>query len=233
MNLLRAAEFKVGLLVLGVASLIAYMSMQVSEDPSYMGRSNDAWFQIPDAAGLVKGSAIKSAGIPVGIIKDIELTEDGFARVRMTLRPNFRLFQSASAEIKSAGILGDKFVSLNPGLRTDSPLPPSGQILNIKDTGSLDSVISQVGDIAGSLKDTAKALREAVTEDGSRKHVLGRIVLNIEKVTGDLAEMTSANKEKINDIVDQVRNVTESLDELLNKDGENSVKTQVKRTMAR
>ena len=59
MNLLRAAEFKVGLMVLAVSSLIAYMSMQVTEDPTYLGRSNQALFLLPDAGGMVTISAVK------------------------------------------------------------------------------------------------------------------------------------------------------------------------------
>ncbi|MCE3011137.1 MAG: MlaD family protein [Proteobacteria bacterium] len=233
MNLLQAAEFKVGLLVLVVTGLIGYMSMQVSNDPSYLGRNHSAWFQMPDAGGLVRGSSVKSAGIPVGIIKEISLTEDGQARVDMTLKPDFELQTSASVEIKSQGILGDKFVSLNPGLKTDPPLEEGGQVLNVKDQGSLDSVITQVGSIASSLKETAQALQEAVTEDGTKKHVLGRIVKNIEVITADLADITSENKEKINSIVDQVNSVTKSLDEILNEQGEDSLKNQLKRTMAR
>jgi phospholipid/cholesterol/gamma-HCH transport system substrate-binding protein len=232
MNLLRAAELKVGLLVVTVAALIAYMSMQVSDDPSHFGRTNEAWFVLTDAGGLVKGSQVKSAGIPVGIIKKIYL-QDGMARIDLSLKPEFQLYVSATAEIKSQGILGDKHVALNPGSSSDAPLGQGGQIMNVKDKGSLDDVVSQVGEIATSLKDTAKALREATTEDGTRKHVLGRIVLNIEKLTGDMAEITSANKQKVNEIVDQVNHVTKSLDELLNDPSQDSLKNQLKRTMAR
>lgn len=65
MNFIKTPEFKVGLLVVAIGGLVAFMSMQVSDDPSYMGRSKKAWFLLPNAAGLVKGSAIKAAGIPV------------------------------------------------------------------------------------------------------------------------------------------------------------------------
>ena len=95
MTLLRAAEFKVGLLVLSVASLVAYMSMQVTDDPSLFARSNEAWFLVPDAAGLVKNSSVKTAGIPVGTIKDIRL-QDGQARVELQLRPDIKLYVSAA-----------------------------------------------------------------------------------------------------------------------------------------
>lgn len=232
MNLLRAAELKVGLLVVTVAALIAYMSMQVSENPTYFGRANKAWFLLNDASGLVKGSQVKSAGIPVGTIKDITL-QDGQARIDLNLKKDFQLYVSASANIKSQGVLGDKHVALSPGSPTDPPLPPGGQILNVRDKGSLDNVVSQVGDIAGSLKDTAEALREAVLEDGTRKHVLGRIVSNIEKLTQDLSEISSENKGKINSIIAQVDRVTKSLDDILNADGDESLKAQIKRTMTR
>ena len=103
MNLLRAAEFKVGLLVLSVASLIAYMSLQVTDDPSFMGHSNDAWFMLDNAGGLVKNSSVKMAGIPMGVIKDIKLQE-GRARVDISMRPDVKMYVSATVVIKSQGI---------------------------------------------------------------------------------------------------------------------------------
>lgn len=232
MNLLRAAEMKVGLLVVTVATLIAYMSMQVSDDPSLFGRKGDAWFILNDASGLVKGSQVKSAGIPVGVIKNISL-QDGKARVDLSLKPDFPLYVSSSVEIRSQGILGDMHVALRPGSPEDPPLPNGGQILNVKTSGNLDNVVSQVGEIASTLKDTAVALKEATTEDGTRKHILGRIVLNIESLTNDISEITSENKGKINKIIAQVDRVTASLDEILNENGDESLRSQLKRTMAR
>lgn len=232
MNLLRAAEFKVGLLVLGVASLIAFMSLQVSEDPSYLGRSNEAWFVVSDANGLVKNSGVKMAGIPVGVIKNITL-QDGMARVDMTLRPDVKLYVSAVVKMKSQGILGDKHVEIYPGSPTDPPLPRKGQILNVQDKGNLDNVINQVGDIAANLKDVSQALKEAVAEDGTRKHILGRIVSNIERLTQDVSDLTSANKDKLNQIVDEVHGITKTLDEALNNDSEEGFKKTWKRTLAR
>jgi phospholipid/cholesterol/gamma-HCH transport system substrate-binding protein len=232
MNLLRAAEFKVGLLVVTVASLIAYMSMQVSDDPSSFGRHNEAWFVLPDASGLVKGSQVKSAGIPVGIIKKISL-QDGQARVDLSLKPDFKLYTSAAVETKSQGILGDMHIAINPGSPNDPPLAAGSQILNVRTNGTLDNVISQVGSIADDLKSTATALKEAVTEDGTRKHILGRIIGNVEKISQDVSEMTAENKGKINQIVNQVNRVTKSLDEILNDPSGDSMKNQLKRTMAR
>ncbi len=232
MGFLGTAEFKVGAMVLSIASLIAFMSMQVSDDPSYMGRSKKAWFLLPNANGLVKGSAIRSAGIPVGVIKDVRL-QDGQARVDVTIKSDISLTRSSSVELRANGILGDKYIEVYPGSASDPLLEEDGQILNVKKGGSLDDVMAQVSDITGSLKDVAKNLNESVTNNGTNQHILGRIVLNIEKLTGDLSEMTSANKDKINEIVDQVHNITGTLDELVNDESDKGFKKTWQTAMVR
>lgn len=223
MNLLRATEFKVGLLVIAVGSLIAVMSMQVSDDPSYLGRSKKAWFLLPNAGGLVKNSAVRSAGIPVGVIKEIRL-QDGQARIDITIKSEIPLTTSAAIEIKAQGILGDSHVEVYPGSPTDAPLPDNAQIMNIKSQGSLDNLMAQVGEVAASLKVVTKNLQEATSEDGTRKHILGRIVKNIETITNDLAQVTSENKNKIGEIVDQIHDVTSSLQAIANDNGDKGLK---------
>lgn len=232
MGLFSLAEFKVGALIVGIGGLIAFMSMQVSDDPSYMGRSKKAWFLLPNASGLIKGSAIRSAGIPIGAIRDISL-QDGKARIDITVKSGIPLTRSAIVEMKSNGILGDKHVEVFPGDLADPQLEDGGQILNVKDGGSMDDVMTQVGDLASSLKDVTKSLKEAVSDDGTNKHILGRIVQNIEKLTGDLAEMTSDNKQQIGEIVDQAHDITSTLDELVNDESDQGFKKTWKKAMVR
>lgn len=232
MSFLNAIEFKVGAMVVAVGSLIAVMSMQVSDNPTFFSRNQKAWFLIPNAAGLIKGSAIKSAGIPVGTISSIKL-QDGQARVDIQVKKDVPLTTSAAVELKSNGILGDKYVEVYPGSPTDPPLPDGAQILNVKDKGSMDSVIASVGEVTDSLKSVAEALKEAVSEDGTRKHVLGRIMLNIEKLTADIAQMTDHNKGKIDDIIEQVHGITGTLDELINDESDQGFKKTWKSLMVR
>jgi phospholipid/cholesterol/gamma-HCH transport system substrate-binding protein len=131
------------------------------------------------------------------------------------------------------GILGDKHVEIFGGEESDPPLAEGGQILNVKDQGSLDNIITKVGDIADSLKKVSDNLADAVSDDGTNKHILGRIVLNIEKLTADLSQITGENKQQIGEIVDQVHDITTSLDELINDDSNEGFKKTWKRTMVR
>ena len=232
MSFFTTPEFKVGALVVGIGALIALMSMQVSDDPSFLGRSKKAWFYLDNASGLTKGSAIRTAGIPVGAIKDISL-QDGKARIDVTVKSDVPLTRSAQVEMRANGILGDKYIEVSPGNPADPLLEDGGQIANIKTGGSLDDVMSQVSSITSSLKDVAKNLNEATTANGTNEHILGRIVQNIDKLTGDLAQMTTDNKEQIGEIVDQVHNITGTLDDLINDESEAGFKKTWKNSMAR
>ncbi|MBL7556093.1 MAG: MCE family protein [Bdellovibrionaceae bacterium] len=232
MSMFGSTEFKVGALVLIVGGLIGLMSMQVSDDPSFLGKSKRAWFLLDNAAGLIKNSGVKTAGIPIGVIKDIRL-QDGKARIEISVGSETPITTSAVVEIKSIGILGDKHVELNPGSITDPPLPEGGQILNVRDKGSLDNVLTQVSDIAGSLKQVAEVVRESLADEGTQKHVLGRIVKNIEKITEDVKDITGENKEQIGEIVDQVNDITRTLDELINDESDEGLKKTWKKTMVR
>jgi phospholipid/cholesterol/gamma-HCH transport system substrate-binding protein len=232
MNWMKTLEFKVGTLVVLVGGLIGVMSMQVSDDPAFLSRKQHAYFLLPSANGLIKGSSVKSAGIPVGVIKDITL-QNGQARIDIAVKSDVPLRTSAVVGIQSMGILGDKHVEVYGGEESDPPLADGAQILNIKDNGSLDNIITKVGDIATSLKKVSDNLAEAVSDDGTNKHILGRIVQNIEKLTADLSQITGENKQQIGEIVDQVHDITTSLDELINDESEEGFKKTWKRTMVR
>jgi phospholipid/cholesterol/gamma-HCH transport system substrate-binding protein len=215
MGFLSTIEFKVGAMVLAVAALIGVMSMQVSDDPGFIGKHRKAWFLLPNASGLIKNGAVKTAGIRVGTIKNIQL-QDGQARIDISMQGDLPMTTSASVEIKSVGILGDKHIEVNPGNPEDPPLADGAQILIIKDKASMDNIMGQVGEIAKSLKDVANVVKESISDEGNQKHILGRIVKNIEKLTGDIAEITSENKGQISKIVDQIDNITTTLDNMIN-----------------
>ena len=222
-SLFQMPEFKVGLLVLVVAALIAVMSLRVSEDPT-VGGAKKYWFLSPNASGLVKKSAIKMAGIPIGVIKDIRLS-NGIARIDIVVRNEVDLRQSARAEIKANGILGDKYVEVSPGSPEDPALGDGEQILNVNDKASMDGLLTQISEIGTSLKMVALTLKESVEDQGSDKHILGRIVLNIEKLTGDLATITHDNKDQVNDIIAEIHDITKTLDSTLNSGNSGFKKT--------
>ncbi len=232
MSFLKTAEFKVGALVVSIGAIIAIMSLQVSDNPAFLGRTKKAWFYLPNANGLTKGSAIRTAGIPVGAIEYIVL-QDGQARVDITMKSDVPLTRSSTVELRANGILGDKYIEVFPGQLSDPSLENGGQILNVKKGGSIDDVMAQVSDITGSIKQVSNQLTEALADEGTDKHILGRIVKNIEKITGDIADLTAENKEQVGDIIDQVHDISSTLNEMINDESENGFKKVWNKSLVR
>ncbi len=215
----KLLEFKVGLLVIVVTSLIAWMSFKVSEGPGLFGGGIVHTINVEDAGGLIERSAVKIAGIKVGLIEKIELV-DGRARIKVRINDGINLHEGTVAEIKADGILGDRHIELIPGPITGNLLDGPTDLGFRASSGSLATIAEEVGKITDSLSEFAKNLNKA-TGVGDEETRIGRIISNLEVLTKDLTDITGANKSKINKIVDNVNSLTERLDNFLaDGDGE-------------
>ena len=209
-------ELKVGFLVVAVSALIGVMALKVAEGPGMFAGSKTYYFRAEDAGGLVPNSAVKMAGIKVGVIRDIVL-DDGRAKIIIALESGAKLTEGARVGLKADGILGDKHVELMPGPPDASQIPSGSELTLAEGKGGLDDVMSDVSKVAKNLNELITALNKAAKE-GDNSTTIGRIILNIEKATADLQEITGDNKEKISEILDRVRNLSKNIDTYINEE---------------
>ncbi len=226
MNLFATPEFKVGMLVVVVSGLIGYMSLKVSEGPGIFSGGQKYDVVVDDAGGLVKNSAVKMAGIKVGTIEDIIL-EDGKAKLKLRFDRGVPITSSSRVALKADGILGDRHVEIQPG-KPEDPVLPSGSSLPAESGASgVDNIVQEISRVSKSLNSLMETLNEA-TQHGSDKTTIGRIVLNVEKITQDLAEVTDKNKSKLNNIMSRIENLSINLDRYLNEDNLSRVQAAVR-----
>jgi phospholipid/cholesterol/gamma-HCH transport system substrate-binding protein len=211
-------EFKVGALVVIVSGLIGVMSLKVNEGPGLFSRSKRYWFELQDAGGLVENSAVKAAGIKVGVIEKIKLVDDK-ARVFIVITGDLKMRSSGYIELRSDGILGDRHVEVVPGVATDPELDENTQILSAHERGSITTLMKEIGKISESIGQLSETLNKATGPAGDTSTSLGRIIRNIENLTADVAQMTGENKTKIGDIVENVHSLTAQLNKFIGDDG--------------
>ena len=176
---------------------------------------------------MIKNSAVKMAGVTVGIIKEITL-EDNLARIDLSVQGHLQITRSSKIEIRALGLLGNKHVEIILGNPSDPMVQDGGQILSARDTGSLQAIMNEVGQISKQLGEVAESLNTATT-NGDNTTPLGRIVLNIEALTADLRDVVGGNKEKMNNIITQVDSITKSIDQFINDEGDEGFKTAWKK----
>lgn len=223
MNLLHTPGLKVGFFVLVMLSLIAALSMQASEDPGYLGSSQIAKFRLDDASGLIPRSAVKVAGIDVGVIRSMSY-DNGKALLVVSLRGDIKLTTSAQVEIRPNGILGDKYVEIVPGNPNDPALADGSEILIVNNRASMDKIMKNIGQVTDSITDVANALRSAVQDGGENAGPLGRIIHNIDRLSGDLADLGEGNREKIDEIVSNINEITNTINDVVRDDSPTGLK---------
>lgn len=109
----------VGIFVLAGLLAVSYLSIQVG-GLSYRGPGGLlVTARFDEIGGLSERAPVVISGVKVGQVVDISLGEDLRARVELDLDENLELPIDSSASIRTAGLLGDQFVSLDPGGEID------------------------------------------------------------------------------------------------------------------
>jgi ABC-type transporter Mla subunit MlaD len=93
--------------------------------------TEDAYFVraiFDNASTLVPGEDVKIAGAPVGVVSDMDVTEDSKAAVTLRIDDEgFTPFKrDASCTIRLQGLIGERFVECEPGSAGAGPLPEIG-----------------------------------------------------------------------------------------------------------
>ena len=111
-----AMETTVGLFVAFGLLLVGYMTVKL-DDVSLFG-SDDYSVVAPftSVSGLRTGSSVYVLGIEVGKVEKLSMDQDNQkAVVEMKIRKGIKIYDDAIASIKTEGLIGDKYISIDPG----------------------------------------------------------------------------------------------------------------------
>jgi phospholipid/cholesterol/gamma-HCH transport system substrate-binding protein len=130
-----ARDFVVGLFVLAGLGAIAYLSMNVG---GYSIRRNGGlivYAAFDETGGLKARAPVEIAGVKVGQVEAITLDKNFRARARLNLDATLQLPSDTSASIVTAGLLGDRYISLQLG--GEEKLLQSGDEITITESAVL------------------------------------------------------------------------------------------------
>ena len=133
----------VGLFVCAGLAAIAYLSLAIG-GVSYTGKKGLLLFANFDETGGLKVRApVVISGVKVGEVSKIGLSDDYRARVDLNLDPSLKLPIDTTASIVTSGILGDRYISLQPG-GDDKLLAPGDQITFVESAVILERLIGKM-----------------------------------------------------------------------------------------
>ena len=139
----RRIEFSVGVFVFVGLAALAFLAIKIGGGRFARGDVNELTARFTNASGLKAGSTIRIAGVPVGAVTRIELKKDEMvALVSFTVDATVQLDDDTTAAVRSAGLIGEKFISVVPGA-SGMPLKPGDVIVDTQSAVDLEDIISR------------------------------------------------------------------------------------------
>lgn len=132
-----------GIFVIMGIFLLVYMTINLGDVKVF---GDDAYIlttKFETVSGLREGNPVEMQGIEVGEVKRLDLDQDTQRAVAvLSIKRNILVYDDAIASIKTAGLIGDKFVSLDPG-GSGEKLTDGGVILNTESPVDIGDIIGK------------------------------------------------------------------------------------------
>ncbi len=217
-----STELKLGVFVVLVALASAFLIVTFGEIPLFKEETKTYLTYFKNVAGLSKGAEVRVAGVRAGKVKEVSINK-GKVEVLFEINKSVKIYKDATAYIGTLGLMGDKYLGINPGNPENGELQ-SGSIVQSEEVVSdTDKLIAELSKTAEEFKKVAQNLNIILEEN---RLTLRQTLINLNTLVTTLNEITLQNKENINKTLENLRVLTSSLETLI--DNVNSVVVQNK-----
>jgi len=109
-------EMIVGLFLLAGFASFSYLAVKMGDINPFASETYPISARFTSISGLKAGATLEVAGVTVGKVSRIDLDAGEYeAVVHMNIDKQVLLTDDSIASIRTAGIIGDKFIKLTPG----------------------------------------------------------------------------------------------------------------------
>jgi phospholipid/cholesterol/gamma-HCH transport system substrate-binding protein len=138
-----SVEISVGIFVLIGFLCVGYLTIRLGQMAWFGDDHYRLYANFESATGLKAGNRVEMAGVPIGRVANINLDkEEHMARVELTIRRDIKLTDDVIASVKTAGLIGEKYIKLSPG-GSDIILEPEDIIIETISTVDIEELISK------------------------------------------------------------------------------------------
>jgi len=148
---------------------------------------------LTSVTGLKVGDSVRLAGVDVGKITGIDVLE-GKVRIDFEVKKGTQLKKDSVASLRMTNLLGGQFLGLTFGSST-APLLPPGATVEGKEAASVDTIMSNLGDL------TADA-----------KTLITDLDKNQAEVMGKMSSMLDENRANIHSTLSNLTSITTKMD---------------------
>jgi len=142
-------ETFVGLFVVIGLLCVAYMTVKLGKISIFADDYYLLYARFASVSGLRVGNPIEIGGIQVGRVERLSIDQEKqTAVVALKVRKDIKVYDDAGASVRTAGLIGDRFIKIDPG-GAGEILKPGGIITETTSPMDIEELISKYafGDI--------------------------------------------------------------------------------------
>ena len=142
-------ETVVGIFVVIGLICVAFMTVKLGKVSFFGDNYYSLYANFASVSGLRVGNLVEIDGIEVGRVENLSIDQEKQAAlVELKVRKGIKVYDDAGASIKTAGLIGDKFIKIDPGGGGEL-LKPGGRISETNAPIDIEELISKYafGDI--------------------------------------------------------------------------------------
>jgi phospholipid/cholesterol/gamma-HCH transport system substrate-binding protein len=136
-------EMIVGLFLLAGFASFSWLAVKMGDIRFFMEESYPVTARFISISGLKEGAVVELAGVKVGKVSSISLDGSEYeAVVELDINDEVKLQDDSIASIRTAGIIGDRYIKLTPGGSEDY-VSPGGEIVETESSISMEELVSK------------------------------------------------------------------------------------------
>ena len=141
----ESKNLKMGLSVLGIILLAFFIILFSRDDISHKdgGKYYQIYARFNRTDGLMIGDAVRVAGMDVGRVVGAKLDDNFKAIMTLEVKEAVKLPDDSSAAIVSSGVMGNKYIEIEPGGSEDM-IAPGGEFSYTQDAMVLEELIERI-----------------------------------------------------------------------------------------
>ena len=211
-------ETKVGIFVLLAITTFIVMVLGIGAFRFNGSSYNEYTIEFRDVAGLSKKAGVKIAGVEVGWVNKIDLSNGSMPKAMIMVNKRYKLYDNSYAVVRQEGLLGTKYIEIIPGDPLLPELAPGSLIAKSgRESVSVDDLLFKFKNIAQNVETMTSNLRDIFADD-ERGNVLRNTISNIttasEKINSladSLQNLMSSNEQNLHSIVQNINDFTTTL----------------------
>ena len=136
-------ELLVGIFMLAGIVAITFLALRLGDIDIFNNDQYTIKAKFTSASGVREGAYVELAGVTVGKVKKIEFDPQNYlAVIDISLPKTIKVPEDSTASIRTAGIIGDKFVKISPG-GSETNLEQDEEIVETEPSINLEELISK------------------------------------------------------------------------------------------